>query len=126
MPMSKSPTLLLFVFYSIVFSFCNYRGEKKPVSKNIQKEWLSRAQNLSDNFPDRVILLVDSIARHVDQVHLLPANYLKLLQLKQTAFTKLKLTDSACITGERIREVASQIPDSLDMAETLIALYTPV
>ena len=48
---------------------------------------------------------------------------LALYQLKQRAFLRLQLMDSVYVTGEKIREIASRIPDSLAIAETLVPLY---
>ena len=47
---------------------------------------------------------------------------LSIYKLKQRAFLNLRLMDSVYITGQKIRLVASRIPDSLAIAETLLNL----
>lgn len=76
-----------------------------------------------DLYPDSALLMIVSILQHPDAHDVEDAQLLPLLELKQQAFLKLKQTDSFYHTGERIREVASRIPDSLVMAKTLISLY---
>jgi hypothetical protein len=106
----------------LVFSFCTNVNLKGRLS-NVQKELLEKARQQIDIHPDSSLLFIDSLLRKVDEKNIKDPNLLLLLELKQQAFLKLRLMDSFYISGQRIREVASMIPDSLAMAKTLISLY---
>lgn len=79
-----------------------------------------------DVYPDSALLMIVSILQHPDAHDLEEALLLELLELKQQALIKLKQMDSFYLTGERIREVASMIPDSLAMVKSLISLYSGI
>lgn len=88
-----------------------------------QNKWINTTSLLVNQYPDSVCFMIDSVLKNKFNEKIKDTYVIKLLQLKQKAFARLKLTDSVLVTGEAIREVASEISDSLAMAETLIPLF---
>lgn len=78
-------------------------------------------KNLKKN-PDSTIAIVNKLLLSSSKQTIDNEEQLALLQLKHRAFSELEIMDSVCITGQKIREVASKIPDSLAIAETLLGL----
>ena len=79
-------------------------------------------KNLKKN-PDSTIAIVNKLLFSSSKQTIDNKEQLALLQLKHRAFSELEIMDSVCVTGQKIREVASKIPDSLAIAETLLRLY---
>ena len=118
------PPLCLF-FCILVFSSCNINNSKGTLS-DLQKHWLEKAHKQLNHQPDSSLKFINAVLNQVDGNEIKSANLLEILELKQQAFSNLRLMDSFFVTGEKIREVASLIPDSMVMAKTLIPLYADV
>jgi tetratricopeptide (TPR) repeat protein len=119
--MSKNSVSLIFFICVVSLSFCT--SNRGRTFSSDQKECLFRANRLFENEPDKALVLIDSMLQRSEESKSNEAYMLEILKLKQLVFSKMKLADSSYIIGEKIREVASLIPDSLAMAETLTRLY---
>jgi len=119
---NKSPhnfkKFLILLFISLFFS-C----ELSKKENNSNSILLAKAEKNSKKQPDSTIAIVNRILNDSSKNSIDDEKKLKLLQLKFHAFSYLKKIDSACITGQKIRMVASRIPDSLAIAETMLRLY---
>ena len=87
---------------------------------------LVKASNNLKKHPDSTLKIVDKILVLSTKNAIDDEKQLALYQLKQRAFLKLQKMDSVHVTGEKIREIASRIPDSLAIAESLIPLFGDV
>jgi tetratricopeptide (TPR) repeat protein len=93
------------------------------VSGNIPKEFrmaVGEAEKLTDTHPDSTIKLTDQILKSKDSSHFNNTLLLKIYQLRQQSFARLKRMDSVMRTGERIRAIASEMSDSLAIANSLL------
>lgn len=91
----------------------------------VKLELVNAEKNLQKN-PDSALAIVNKALLFSSKNIVQDEKKLALLQLKQRAFLKLQKMDSVCVTGQKIREVASRIPDSLAIAETLLKLYVDI
>ena len=117
----KWSKIVLFSFcLSILFVTCKYVDS---VSGNIPKEFrgaIVNAEKIKDAHPDSTIKLTDQILNSKDSSHFNNALLLKVYQLRQHSFAKLKRMDSVLRTGEKIRAIASDMSDSLAIANSLL------
>lgn len=95
-------------------------------SNNPTEIVLINAEKNLNKYPDSTLINSNKLIKHSLKKAIDDEDMLALLQLKQQAFFRLKKMDSVYIVGEEIREVASRIPDSLAIANTLLQLYEDV
>lgn len=110
--------LLIVLLASLVYS-CDFITNKDSY---IAGQFLNAKNNLKKH-PDSTIIIANKLIKKSLKNTVNEEEQLALFQLKYHAFLKLKKMDSVYVTGEKIRDVAARIPDSLAIAETLIQLY---
>lgn len=100
--------IILFAFIGIISCnknrFTDQRFDKETLEKN----------------PDLALKITDSLLLLNAKDSLKETDLLSIYQIRQKAFSKLKNIDSTVSVGEQIRAVATRIPDSLAMAESLL------
>lgn len=102
----------LHIFYSCKDDhFSNHTEIKKKIDDANQS--LEKNPEISLNITNSILNLnsKDSIKK---------TDLLFVYQIRQKAFSKLKKIDSVLSTGEHVRDVATSIPDSLAVAESLL------
>ncbi len=109
---------LSLLLVSINFS-CDLISNSDPSTDGL----IVKAENILKKHPDSTLQIANKLLYLSSKKAINDKKQLVIYQLKHRAFSKLDIMDSVCITGQKIREVASRIPDSLAIAETLLRLY---
>lgn len=112
---------LSLLLVSITIS-CNYSNNNDTLVENL----LVKAEKNSEKNPDSTLQITNKLLQLTSISTIDDEKQLQIYKIKYRALLNLGLIDSICITGQKIREVASRIPDSLAIAETLIVLYSDV
>ena len=81
-----------------------------------------QASNLISSNPDSAVKLIDGALGTDDRPGLRRDDQIRLLLLRQQAFSGLRQMDSVIATGVRIRRIAEQVGDSLSMAKSLLPI----
>lgn len=113
-------TFLLFLTLGFLIS-CENNSSKN--TNAAAKLVLEKAEKNLNNHPDSTLILTSVVLKNASKNAIQDKEQLALFQLRERAFASLKQTDSLHATGEKIREVASRIPDSLAIAESLVTLF---
>ncbi len=116
---AQSLKIVLILLLVSVTSSCDLMKKEDPSSK----KFLVKAEKNLEKNPDSTIAIVNKLLLSSSKQAIDNEEQLALLQLKHRAFSELEIMDSVCVIGQKIREVASRIPDSLAIAETLLRLY---
>lgn len=109
---------IILLFLSLFFSCDLINNKDAPTDALVVK-----AEKNLLKYPDSTLTIVNKILLDSSKHAIDDEKQLALFQLKHRAFSKLEIMDSVCITGQKIRAVASRIPDSLAIAETMLRLY---
>ncbi len=117
---NKLACKLIFALVFCSMSSCNDDSGLPYNTKSVLKECINTAQTLCTQNSAAAIVLCDSLLTDSKGQPLNKRVLLKLLSIKQYAFSNLKQMDSVVVMGERIRETATAVNDSLAMAESLI------
>nr|WP_315160572.1 hypothetical protein [uncultured Flavobacterium sp.] len=107
--------IILFLFTGII-SCNNNRFSGLPFNDDV----FNNATKNLEKHPDSSLKITDSLLRLNAKKSLKEADLLFVYQIRQKAFAKLKNSDSVVSTGQHIRDIATRIPDSLAMAESLL------
>ncbi len=110
------PSILVFAAAISLFSCTN--GQ----STNFDS-WVKKAEYHLTKNPDSTLFYTQKILADSTKNTLGDKKELALYQLREKAFILLHIKDSVYVTGQKIRTVASRIPDSLAIASTLAQLY---
>jgi tetratricopeptide (TPR) repeat protein len=109
---------LFLLLVSITFS-CDFT----IISDASTDKLLVKAEKNLKKYPDSTLQIANKLLYLSSKNAISNEKQLVIYQLKHRVFSKLEIMDSVCLTGQKIREVASRIPDSLAIAETLLRLY---
>lgn len=101
----------LVILLVLLVGSCNYL--KKDAN-------LSKAENYLKKDPDSTLIIVNKLLLEHSSKELDEKKQLKLYELKQQAFSNLGNMDSVITTGTKIRTLASEISDSLAIANSLL------
>lgn len=88
--------------------------------------WVKKAEYHLKKNPDSTLFYTQKVLAANSPKGISNTEQLELYTLRQKAFATTENMDSVYATGEKIREVASKIPDSLAIAETLVVFYSNV
>lgn len=88
--------------------------------KQTQSDDLEAAASHLQTHPDSTIAITDALLFSSNAAKPSDKLLLRILDLRQQAFSRMAQIDSIVITGERIREVAGRLKDSLSMARSLL------
>ena len=105
--------VLLFSFVHFIQS-CNSDNNKWGSSKDV----IEKSESIIKSNSKELIKYTDSILKNNSGLN--KPSLIKLYELRQQAFSNLRIMDSVLSTGEQIRSIASQIPDSLAIAQSLL------
>lgn len=118
----SSVSVFLMLLLSVLSISCDFISSTNTPTELL----LKNAEKHLSKYPDSTVLITNKLIKQYYKNDSDDNQKLKLFQLKYRAFLRLKKMDSVYSTGEIIREVASKIPDSLAIAETLVQLYSDV
>ena len=107
----------LVLLLALLATSCDYFKKDAVIDTSI-----SKAESNLKNHPDSTLKIANKLLYLSSKNAFDDEKRLAIYQLKYRAFLKFDKLDSFYITGQKIREVASKIPDSLAIAETLLDL----
>ena len=107
----------LVLLLALLATSCDYFKKDAVIDTSI-----SKAESNLKNHPDSTLKIANKLLYLSSKNAFDDEKRLAIYQLKYRAFLKFDKLDSFYITGQIIREVASKIPDSLAIAETLLDL----
>lgn len=104
-------------FVLFLLSSCNQFA--KFDATDFDKKYQKAQSNLLKN-PDSTILITQDLLKIGQKNKWNDSKQLKIYQLRQEAFSKIKKMDSVLLNGEKIREIALRLSDSLAIAKSLL------
>lgn len=108
----------LLIALTFVATFCLFSCTKDK-STNIDL-WTKKAENSVKKYPDSTLFYTHKILSSPSQKDFSDKEKLQLYALRQKAFAATENMDSVVAVGKKIRVLASEIPDSLAMAQSLL------
>lgn len=78
------------------------------------------AQNKLDQEPDSTIKITQKLIQLAPNNNWNDSKLIKVYELRQEAFARIKNMDSVLVNGEKIREIALRLSDSLAIAKSLL------
>jgi AraC-like DNA-binding protein len=115
----KISLLKVILVLSVLNPFFSCNDNHFSEEKNIKKK-LDNANLKLEKRPDITLNITDTLLNLNSKDSLKKSDLLLIYQVRQKAFSKLKKLDSVLSSGEHVRDIAANIPDSLAIAESLL------
>ena len=107
--------ILLLFLVSIAFS-CNLINDNNASTDAL----LVKAENHLKKYPDSTLIYTQTFLSKVTKKDFSDKKQLELYVIRQKAFAGIENMDSVVAVGKKIRVLASKIPDSLALANSLL------
>jgi tetratricopeptide (TPR) repeat protein len=111
--------ILLLMILGLLIS-CKNKNTKNTTAK--AKLELEKAEKNLKKHPDSTLIYTQIILSKTAQKDFSNKDQLQFYVLRQKAFAEIENMDSVVAVGKKIREIASKIPDSLAMANSLLPI----